>query len=117
MIRRRNDGAIGTSYREQRPTSETAISQSHLNPNGRMANNLVEYGYQSDIITIAQSKGRDAMHDRELRLVSGWAALIGILLELALIVILITSMIMTQSAMLLWVTVPLFLGWLFSLAG
>jgi len=57
------------------------------------------------------------MHDRELRLVSGWAALAGILLGLALIVILITTMITSLSAMLLWVTVPLILGWLFSLLG
>jgi regulator of protease activity HflC (stomatin/prohibitin superfamily) len=57
------------------------------------------------------------MHDRDLKLVSGWGALVGMLLGLALIVLLITSMITTQSAMLLWVTVPLFLGWIFSLFG
>jgi regulator of protease activity HflC (stomatin/prohibitin superfamily) len=57
------------------------------------------------------------LHDRELKLVSGWAALGGILLGLALIVFLIYSMIVSQSAMLLWVTIPLILGWLFSLPG
>jgi regulator of protease activity HflC (stomatin/prohibitin superfamily) len=57
------------------------------------------------------------LHDRELKLVSGWPALGGILLGLALIVFLIYSMIVSQSAMLLWVTIPLILGWLFSLPG
>jgi regulator of protease activity HflC (stomatin/prohibitin superfamily) len=57
------------------------------------------------------------MNDRELKLVSGWSALVGTLLGLALIVVLITTMIMTQSAVLLWVTVPLILGWIFSLFG
>jgi regulator of protease activity HflC (stomatin/prohibitin superfamily) len=57
------------------------------------------------------------MHDRELKLVSGWAALIGILLGLALNVVLITSMILTQSPLMLWVIVPLVLGWIFSLFG
>ncbi len=57
------------------------------------------------------------MHDRELRLVSGWVAVGGILLGLALIVVLITTMIVTLSPMLLWVTLPLILGWVFSLFG
>lgn len=57
------------------------------------------------------------MHDRDLKLVSGWAALVGILLGLAPIVLLIAIMAMTESATLLWVTVPLLLGWIFSLFG
>src|SRR5882672_12262347 len=57
------------------------------------------------------------MNDRELKLVSGWAGVIGIGLGLALVVVLITSMVMTESPKLLWVTVPLILGWFFSLFG
>src|SRR5713226_7686363 len=73
--------------------------------------------YQSDIIVITSEKRSHAMHDRELKLVSGWAALVGILLGLALNVVLITSMTLTESFMLLWVIVPLILGWVFSLFG
>jgi regulator of protease activity HflC (stomatin/prohibitin superfamily) len=57
------------------------------------------------------------MQDRELKLVSGWAALVGILLGLALIIVLISSMVITESAKLLWVTLPLTLGWLLGLFG
>ncbi len=57
------------------------------------------------------------MQDRELKLVSGWAAVVGILIGLALNIVLVTSMIMTESVMLLWVTVPLILCWFFSLFG
>jgi regulator of protease activity HflC (stomatin/prohibitin superfamily) len=57
------------------------------------------------------------MNDREVRLVSGWAAMVGIFLGLALNVILVTTMIMTKSPMLLWVIVPLYLAWFFSLFG
>src|SRR5262245_51983505 len=52
----------------------------------------IDQSYHSDIIVIA-SKGALAMNDRELKLVSGWAALVGILLGLALIVLLATVMI------------------------
>ena len=57
------------------------------------------------------------MHDHELKLVSGWAALVAILLGLALNVVLLASTIMTESAMLACVTVLLSLGWLFSWLG
>jgi regulator of protease activity HflC (stomatin/prohibitin superfamily) len=57
------------------------------------------------------------MHDRDLKLVSGWAALVGILLGLALNVVLITSMILTESFRMLWVIVPLIWLWVFSLFG
>jgi len=57
------------------------------------------------------------MQDRELKLVSGWAALVGILLGLALIIVLLTTMLSTKSYMLLWVIVPLILAWIFSLFG
>ena len=39
------------------------------------------------------------MYDRELKLVSGWAAFIGILLGLALVVLLIAIAVMTESVM------------------
>jgi regulator of protease activity HflC (stomatin/prohibitin superfamily) len=57
------------------------------------------------------------MHDHDLKLVSGWAALVGISLGLALNIVLITSMILTESFRLLWVIVPLILLWVFSLFG
>jgi hypothetical protein len=41
------------------------------------------------------------MNDRELNLVSGWSAAVGILLGLAVIVLLVTSMIMSESVVLL----------------
>jgi regulator of protease activity HflC (stomatin/prohibitin superfamily) len=57
------------------------------------------------------------MQDREIKLVSGWAALVGILLGLALIIVLLTTMITTESYRLLWVIVPLIWVWIFSLFG
>ena len=57
------------------------------------------------------------MNDRELKLVSGWAVLVGVLLGLALNIFLITTLIMTQALMLLWVAVPLILVWILSLFG
>src|SRR5438128_3725599 len=57
------------------------------------------------------------MNDRELKLVSGWAAVVGILLGLALLVLLIAIAVQTESPKLLWVIVPLFLAWDFSLLG
>ena len=57
------------------------------------------------------------MNDRELKLVSGWAALVGVLLGLAVIVLLIIATCMTLSGLLLAVTVVLILGWFFSLWG
>ena len=57
------------------------------------------------------------MHDHDLKLVSGWAGLVGILLGLALNVVLITSMILTESFTMLWVIVPLIWLWVFSLFG
>ena len=57
------------------------------------------------------------MNDRELKLVSGWLAVVGILLGLAVNVLLITRVIISESAQLLWVAGPLILGWIFSLFG
>ncbi len=57
------------------------------------------------------------MNDRDLKLVSGWAALVGVLLGLAVNVLLITSVVMTESPWLLVVTALLILGWFFSLWG
>jgi regulator of protease activity HflC (stomatin/prohibitin superfamily) len=57
------------------------------------------------------------MNDREIRLVSGWPAVVGVVLGWALIVLLFVSMIMTESALLAVVTVLLILGWVFSLFG
>src|SRR5262249_45320823 len=47
----------------------------------------------------------------------GWAALVGILLGLAFLILLVTIMVKTESAVLLWLAAPLFLCWLFSLFG
>jgi regulator of protease activity HflC (stomatin/prohibitin superfamily) len=57
------------------------------------------------------------MHDRELKLVSGWAPLAGVLLGLVLIVVLFASAIHAESATIGWVTVVLILCWIFSLFG
>src|SRR5262249_336991 len=46
-----------------------------------------------------------------------WAVLVGVLLGLALNIFLITTVILTQALMLLWVAVPLKLAWIFSLFG
>jgi regulator of protease activity HflC (stomatin/prohibitin superfamily) len=57
------------------------------------------------------------VQDRELKLVSGWAALVGVVLGLALIIVLITIAAITQTPVLVFVIAPLILGWIFSLFG
>jgi regulator of protease activity HflC (stomatin/prohibitin superfamily) len=57
------------------------------------------------------------MQDHDLKLASGWGALVAILLGLALIVLLITISAVNEMLGLLWVVVPLILGWIFSLFG
>ena len=57
------------------------------------------------------------MEDRELRLVSGWAALVGVLLGLGVLIALMVAAIMSQSPALLWLIIPGWLGWLISLLG
>lgn len=57
------------------------------------------------------------MQDRDLKLISGWSALAGILLVLALIILLIVLAATTRTPQLLWAIVPLILGWVFSLFG
>jgi regulator of protease activity HflC (stomatin/prohibitin superfamily) len=57
------------------------------------------------------------MQDHDLKLASGWGALVAVLLGLGLIVLLITVSILNELPMLLWVIVPLILGWIFSLFG
>jgi regulator of protease activity HflC (stomatin/prohibitin superfamily) len=57
------------------------------------------------------------MNDRELKLVSGWSALVGILLGLAVNVFLVTYIIINESVLLLWIAVPLVVAWVFSLFG
>jgi regulator of protease activity HflC (stomatin/prohibitin superfamily) len=57
------------------------------------------------------------MNDRELKLVSGWAALAGIVLGLAVDVFLIAIAVSTETVLLLWLIVPLTLGLIFSLFG
>jgi regulator of protease activity HflC (stomatin/prohibitin superfamily) len=57
------------------------------------------------------------MQDRELKLVSGWTGLIGVLLGLGLLVLFIVTAIMGQIVWLLWLIIPWALGWIFSLFG
>jgi regulator of protease activity HflC (stomatin/prohibitin superfamily) len=57
------------------------------------------------------------MHDSELKLVSGWAALVGILLGLAVNVLLVIGAIMTGSELMICATLMLILGWFISLFG
>jgi regulator of protease activity HflC (stomatin/prohibitin superfamily) len=57
------------------------------------------------------------VHDLELKLVSGWAALVGVVLGLVLVVVLLTATIITGSTLLIWVTPPMILAWIFSLFG
>ncbi len=57
------------------------------------------------------------MQDHELKLTSGWGALVAILIGLGLIVLLITISIHNENPVLLWLIVPLALGWIVSLFG
>jgi regulator of protease activity HflC (stomatin/prohibitin superfamily) len=57
------------------------------------------------------------MHDRELKLVSGWPPLVGVLAGLLLIVVLFASAVNEKSAILAWLTVGLILAWLFGIFG
>ena len=57
------------------------------------------------------------MNDREVKLISGWSALVAVLLGLALIVVLIATMITNRSPGWLWLIVPLILVWVISLFG
>jgi len=57
------------------------------------------------------------MQDHELKLASGWGAFVGILFGFGLIVLLITLSVLNEMPVLVWVIVPLSLGWIFSLFG
>jgi regulator of protease activity HflC (stomatin/prohibitin superfamily) len=57
------------------------------------------------------------MEDRELKLISGWTALVGVMLTLGVLVLLIVIAIMSHSPAFLWLILPLALGWLISLFG
>src|SRR6266511_4006355 len=57
------------------------------------------------------------MQDRELKLISGWTALAGILSVLALEVLMIVLAITSQSPAFLWIIIPVALAWIFSLFG
>ena len=57
------------------------------------------------------------MEDRELKLVSGWTALIGVLLAFGVLMLMIVSAIISQAPAFLLVIIPLALIWLFSLFG
>ena len=57
------------------------------------------------------------MEDRELKLISGWTALVGVFLTLGVLVLMIVIAIMSQSPAFLWLIIPLFIGWLISLCG
>ena len=57
------------------------------------------------------------MEDRDLKLISGWTAFIGVLLGLGVLILMIALAISSRSPMFLWIIVPLGLAWLFSLFG
>jgi regulator of protease activity HflC (stomatin/prohibitin superfamily) len=57
------------------------------------------------------------MQDRQLHLASGWSALAAIFLGLVLIVVLISLAVSFEQPLLLWIIVPLILGWVFSVFG
>jgi regulator of protease activity HflC (stomatin/prohibitin superfamily) len=57
------------------------------------------------------------MQDRELKLISGWTALAGVLLVLALEILMIVLAIVSRSPAFLWIIIPVALGWFFSLFG
>ncbi len=57
------------------------------------------------------------MHDRELKLVSGWTVLVWVLLVLAFLVGSITYVVGDGSPVYLWAIIPLCLIWVFSLFG
>ncbi len=52
------------------------------------------------------------MRERELKLISGWTVLIGLLLGLGLIIFLIVVAVQAQLAWMAWIIVPLVLVWL-----
>jgi regulator of protease activity HflC (stomatin/prohibitin superfamily) len=57
------------------------------------------------------------MEDRELKLVSGWAALVGALVGFGCLVLFIVIATVGNHVWLLWLIIPWALGWLFSLLG
>ena len=57
------------------------------------------------------------MEDRELKLISGWTALVGVILTLGVLVLLIVIAILSQSPAFLGLIIPLGFGWLISLFG
>lgn len=57
------------------------------------------------------------MEDRELKLISGWTAVTGVLLVLAVLILLIVLAITSQTPAFLWIIIPLALAWVFSLLG
>jgi regulator of protease activity HflC (stomatin/prohibitin superfamily) len=57
------------------------------------------------------------MQDRELKLISGWTALAGIVLVLALLILMIVLAVTSHSPAFLWIIIPVALAWFFSLFG
>ena len=57
------------------------------------------------------------MEDRELKLISGWAAMAGVFLALAVLILIIVLAISSQSPAFLWIIIPLALAWVFGLFG
>jgi regulator of protease activity HflC (stomatin/prohibitin superfamily) len=57
------------------------------------------------------------MEDRELKLISGWTAVAGVLLGLGVLVLMVVMAAISQSPAFLWIIVPLALAWVFSLFG
>jgi regulator of protease activity HflC (stomatin/prohibitin superfamily) len=58
-----------------------------------------------------------AMEDRELKLVSGWSALVCVLLGFGCLVLFIVIAVLGERVWMLWIIFPWALGWLFSLLG
>jgi regulator of protease activity HflC (stomatin/prohibitin superfamily) len=57
------------------------------------------------------------MEDRELKLISGWTGLGGVVLGLGLLILFIAIAAVGQFVWLLWLIIPWALGWIFSLFG
>jgi regulator of protease activity HflC (stomatin/prohibitin superfamily) len=57
------------------------------------------------------------MEDRELKLISGWKALVGVLIALGVLILMIVIAITSRSPEFLWLIIPLAFGWIVSLFG
>jgi regulator of protease activity HflC (stomatin/prohibitin superfamily) len=57
------------------------------------------------------------MEDRELKLPSGWLAVVGVLLGLVGLILLIVTSVRNELVWMLWIIVPWALAWVFSLFG